>query len=629
MAWEQLDVTDAHIAYALIGAFTTLFALCSLFIKEQLYIGEATLASVFGVIFGPHCLGWFDPLSWGSGGGTQDYLTQEISRIILIIQIFAVSVELPRKYMKHHFRSIAILLFFGMTASWLVTAGFIYLLFGSYLRFVHTLLISACVTATDPVLAAAIVGKGKFGQRIPGHLRNLISAESGANDGMAFPFVLLSLNLVLHQNEAGLIVKNFICIAVLYEVCFGILLGCVIGFLGRKAIIFSEKHDLIDRESFLVFYVVLSLICTGCGSILGVDDLLVSFAAGAAFSWDGWFAKRTEESNLSNIVDLLLNVTYFLYFGSIVPWADFNNAALGLDWWRLVLLGIAAVLFKRIPVMLALKPVTPDLRSWKEALFAGHFGPIGVGGIFCSILAKSQIEKSLVKRGEDQEVPFEYLPTDKTSDHYFLLNMIWPIVSFLVVISILIHGSSVTVMTLSSSVKKLNLVSKLPKAVIKMPSKADRDTGMSLEKDKVDDLELDELEELNELREGRAPQDGEMVNRTQKAKRPKQTASTLSQIAPDSRGLPRIPEFAYIQGTRVIVEDKSGEILDEFELGQGHEQITGINNADPRVDERNRRRNYKDDEVLNAFHVDDRIVIENKEGERIREYAIHKEASSV
>ncbi|KAM9916120.1 hypothetical protein OXX59_010216, partial [Metschnikowia pulcherrima] len=82
-------IEKAHVAYACIGIFSTLFSLFSLFVKERLYIGEATVATIAGLILGPHCLNWFDPLEWGN----TDHLTLEISRIVLCIQIVAVAVE--------------------------------------------------------------------------------------------------------------------------------------------------------------------------------------------------------------------------------------------------------------------------------------------------------------------------------------------------------------------------------------------------------------------------------------------------------------------------------------------------------------------------------------------------------
>lgn len=443
MAWDQLELEDPHIAYACVGAFCVLFSLVSLFIKDRLYIGEATCAGIAGVIFGPHCLNWFDPILWGN----TDYITLEICRLVLCIQIVAVAVELPKKYMLKHWLSVLILLLPVMTCGWLIVGAFIFLIIPGF-NFTDGLLVAACVTATDPVLAAAVVGKGKFAERVPGHLRNLLTAESGCNDGMAFPFIFLSLNLILYKGQAGEIVKNWFCLTILWECMFGIVLGVAIGFLLRKLIYYSERWKLIDRQSFLAFFVFLAFICAGFGSILGIDDLLCSFAAGAAFGWNGEFARKTEESHVSTVIDLLLNLSFFVYFGAIVPWEQFNRSELGLDVWRLILIAIVIIFLRRIPAVLAMKPFTPDIKLWREALFCGHFGPIGVGAIFAAILARKDLEAHYT----EEETPLYHLPKPDFP-HYQLVANIWPIVCFIVVTLIIVHGSSVAVLALG---KRLN-----------------------------------------------------------------------------------------------------------------------------------------------------------------------------
>lgn len=437
--WDQLEVDQAHKTYAIVGVFSTIFCLLSLVLKERLFVGEAFLSCVTGIIVGPHALNLINPLEWTNS----DYLTQEISRIVLIIQIFAVSVELPKKYMKVNARSVVVLLLFTMILGWLVTGLFAWVLFPKF-SFIDGLAITAAITATDPVLAAAIVGKGKFGERIPASMRHLLSAESGANDGLAFPFVLLAVDILTNRGKPGVIVRDWFCVAILYECVFGVILGLIIGYTGRKAIEFCENKKFIDRESLLIFYILLSLMCTGFGSILGVDDLLVSFAAGAAFAWDGWFSKKSHGQHISNSIDLLLNVGYFLYFGTIIPWQDFNNKELGLHWWRLVTLGLVIIFLRRIPAALLAKPFVPAIKTWKEALFVGHFGPVGVGGIFCSIITKDAIEKHLTQG----EVPMREI--DSSAPYYMVLRCIWPIVCFIVVTSIVIHGFSVTAMVFYS-----------------------------------------------------------------------------------------------------------------------------------------------------------------------------------
>ena len=107
---------------------------------------------------------------------------------------------------------------------------------------VDSLCVGACVTATDPVLASSVVGKGKFAKRVPGHLRNLLSAESGSNDGMAFPFLYIALYIILDNYNAGHTVKDWICISVLYEVVMGTVLGALIGVGWRKAIKFAARR---------------------------------------------------------------------------------------------------------------------------------------------------------------------------------------------------------------------------------------------------------------------------------------------------------------------------------------------------------------------------------------------------
>ncbi|KAE8441166.1 hypothetical protein EG329_005795 [Mollisiaceae sp. DMI_Dod_QoI] len=444
MAWDHLAVNRPHLVYIILGGFTSLFMLCSSFIKERLYIGEATVATICGIIFGPHAANLINPGTWGN----TDQVTLEFSRIVLVVQCFAVGVELPKYYMEKHWRSVVFLLLPVMTFGWLITSLFIWWMVPA-LNWLQALTCAACVTATDPVLASSVVGKGKFAKRVPKHLRDVLSAESGCNDGMAFPFIYLGLYLIDYRPDADKVAFNWFVITILYECVFGAFYGFMIGYIGRHGIKYAEKHDLVDRESFLVFYFVLALFCAGSGSILGVDDLLVGFAAGVGFSNDGWFTQKTEESHVSNVIDLLINLAYFVYLGTIIPWEQYNNHNIGLTPWRLVVIAIFVILFRRIPIMMLLKPIIPDIKTWREALFAGHFGPIGVGAIFVAILARAELESG-------GTTPLaEY--ADVNAPNYELVTVIWPITTFLVISSILVHGSSIAVFTLGKHINTLHL----------------------------------------------------------------------------------------------------------------------------------------------------------------------------
>ena len=58
------------------------------------------------------------------------------------------------------------------------------------------LVIGSCVTCTDPILSQA-VAKGPFSDKyVRRNLREIISAEAGANDGFGFPFLMLAVYLI-------------------------------------------------------------------------------------------------------------------------------------------------------------------------------------------------------------------------------------------------------------------------------------------------------------------------------------------------------------------------------------------------------------------------------------------------
>lgn len=463
MVWDHLAINKPHLVYIILGGFTSLFMLCSSVIKEKLYIGEATVATICGIIFGPHAADLINPVTWGN----TDQITLEFSRIVLVVQCFAVGVELPKAYMERHWKSVTMLLVPVMTFGWLVTSLFIWWMFGNRLNWLDSLTVAACVTATDPVLASSVVGKGKFARRVPKHLRDLLSAESGCNDGMAFPFIYLAVYVIRYHHHPNEVALHWFCVSILYECVFGAIYGVCVGYIARRAVRWAHEKDLIDRESFLVFYFVLALFCAGSGSLLGMDDLLIGFACGVGFSNDGWFLEKTEESHVSNVIDLLINLAFFVYFGTIIPWEQYNSDIIGTTPWRLVVVGIFVLLFRRIPIMMAMKPLIPDIKTWREALFAGHFGPIGVGAIFVAILARAELET------EDSATPLAELPKPGF-EHLNIIELIWPITTFLVICSIIVHGSSIAVFTLGRHINTLTLTLSYTKANEEGPTWMDR-----------------------------------------------------------------------------------------------------------------------------------------------------------
>lgn len=78
----------------------------------------------------------------------------------------------------------------SMFLGWMTAGALMYAIIPG-LEFLPALVLAAGVTPTDPILASSVVGKGKYAQEhVPSHIRHVLQAESGCNDGAAFPFLV-------------------------------------------------------------------------------------------------------------------------------------------------------------------------------------------------------------------------------------------------------------------------------------------------------------------------------------------------------------------------------------------------------------------------------------------------------
>lgn len=73
-----------------------------------------------------------------------------------------------------------------------------------------------------------------------------------------------------------------------------------------------------------------------------------------------------------------------MYIGTAIPWQEFHQPdTTGITYPRLLGLGVLVLLFRRIPALLLTYKTMPGvIKNWKEAVFMGYFGPIGVGAVY-------------------------------------------------------------------------------------------------------------------------------------------------------------------------------------------------------------------------------------------------------
>ncbi|CEP08860.1 hypothetical protein [Parasitella parasitica] len=416
------------IVAAILGGFILLYGLCSLVIKEKLYLSEASVALVCGIIFGPICAQLIDIQKWGN----EPMITHEFTRIVIAIQVMAAGVALPKAYLRKELSSILILLGPVMLFMWLISGLFVW----------------ALMPGLTFVLANSIV-QGKFAEKhVPTHVRQIISCESGANDGLGYPFLFLAVYLM--QMDVGPAIGKWAYWIMAYNILLSIVIGFVAGYIARKLLKYAEQKRFIDKESFLVFAVALALFLMGTVGLIGSDDLLACFIAGNSFTWNDWFRVETEKAHLMEVVDILLNLSIFVYIGSTMPWASFSSEDLQVSVWRLITLAILVLLFRRLPVVLALYKWIPTIHNWREAVFTGWFGPIGVGAIFYYTVA------------------LEALPED--GPHTHARTLLEPVIYFMVLASVVAHGITIPLFYVGSfATRTLTITSEKGNQVLRIP----------------------------------------------------------------------------------------------------------------------------------------------------------------
>lgn len=210
---------------------------------------------------------------------------------MLGVQLVLAGVQLPSKYLLKEWKSLALLLgpgtvptsccstarkvdlSVGMAAMWMTSSLIIWGMVPE-LSFVHSLAVGACVTPTDPVLSNSIV-KGKFADKnIPKDLQKIIIAESGANDGLGYPFLFFALYLIKYVGSGGegqpggakLAMGDWFGETWGYTILLSVVYGASVGWIAKELLHWAEEKKFVDRESFLVFAITLA-VRTRCCSL--------------------------------------------------------------------------------------------------------------------------------------------------------------------------------------------------------------------------------------------------------------------------------------------------------------------------------------------------------------------------
>ncbi len=400
------------IALATVGGLLLVLGLFTSVINHVSFLSEPLLALLAGVLVGPAAFGLLDLASLGN----QETILEQAALLTLGIALMGGALRLPLEYVSHNWRSLAVLLGLVMPLMWLSGSLLTYLILG--LPFLVAVLIGAVITPTDPVVAGTIVTGDVAEEYLPEHLKHAISAESGFNDGLAYPFVLLPILMLTLSPEEAL--SHWLVSTVLWEVGAAVVLSGLVGYGTGKFLRWAQARETTEYTSLLSVSLALTLTVLGIGELLGLDSVLAVFVAGIAFN--GVTSRGTEESSdalerkgrVQEAITRFFDLPIFVLLGMSLPWAGWLELG-----WAGPILAVMVLLLRRLPVVLSLKPLLGQMRGRGDILFLGWFGPIGAAALYYATF-------SLERLGTEE---------------------VWVVGSLIICASLLAHGVTATPFT--------------------------------------------------------------------------------------------------------------------------------------------------------------------------------------
>ena len=234
------------------------------------------------------------------------------------------------------------------------------------------LLVGAALAPTDAALGASVMSD----PTVPSRIRRVLNVESGLNDGIATPIVLVAIaGVAADEGIGGVHGPGLALVALLVGLLVGVLVGGVGGVLIRHA---RRKRWLSEELSGPATLALALLAYTGTLLVDG-NGFVAAFVGGLVFGNTAGPGGEKEAYFVEQSADLAAMISWLIFGALAVPaighwfeWPVFGYALLSLTAIRMV------------PVALALLGSGFDRFS---VAFIGWFGPRGLASVIFALLA--------------------------------------------------------------------------------------------------------------------------------------------------------------------------------------------------------------------------------------------------
>jgi sodium/hydrogen antiporter len=308
-----------------------------------------------GALVGPGVLGWVDV-------DTGSPLVGELADLALVTVLFTDGSRLGLRDLAHAGRAPVRALLVGMPLT-IVGVGVLTGLLTD-LSWPAAFLVGAVLSPTDPVFASAIVGRSE----VPWKLRRLLNVESGLNDGLALPVVLVLL-ASLSGTEAH-------PLEILGELALGVVVGVAVPLLAAALVrlpLLGATPQLQPLGPLAVGVLTYAL-CM----LTGANPYLAAFLGGATVAT---VAPRAREAfaELGEQLAELAKFAALLLFGALLTPQLFGDLG-----WGGYAVAVLALLVVR-PFTFAVSQIGVRIPR-RELWTAAWFGPKGFASVVYGLL---------------------------------------------------------------------------------------------------------------------------------------------------------------------------------------------------------------------------------------------------
>jgi NhaP-type Na+/H+ or K+/H+ antiporter len=349
-------------------AILALFVFCYSLVAGRLERAAASGPIVFviaGLLMGPAAMGWFD----GDVGRAE---LRFLADVTLASFLFLDAANANLRTLRQHIAIPSRMLLLALPAAILLGAILAGLLFEGLSVF-QAAILGTMLAATDAALGKPVITN----KAVPPRIREGLNVESGLNDGLCVPILLVFIALELGSGTEGsstLLVLEHVG----KEIGIGLAVGLVLAFFGVRLLSFCSDRGWVNEIWMQVTPVALAIACFAAAQSLHGSGYIAAFSGGMLFG--ALYKADTHKLVLATegVGETLALLTWFL-FGAVVIMRTFEY----FTWETLLYALLSLTVVRMLPVFLSLAGTGEDLRS---KLFLGWFGPRGLASIVFAII---------------------------------------------------------------------------------------------------------------------------------------------------------------------------------------------------------------------------------------------------